>query len=110
MIISVIVLNISKTKQSKPTPWVIKKALDGSLGTILGLNHLHIPVPIQPRSEELQSQPFDEHNTSEDHQIIQSNKKGPIQQDWIILATAIDRIAFLIYCIVFAILAITYSV
>lgn len=70
----------------------------------------HFQLPKQQLSEELRDQPFDEHLTSDDHHIIQSNSKGPIQQDYIILATAIDRIAFLIYCFIFIVLAITYSI
>lgn len=65
-----------------------------------------------PRAtEEMRDQPFDEHLTYDDHQIIQKSANvGPIQQNWILLATAIDRIAFIVYALTFIILAIAYSV
>ncbi|XP_037024418.1 acetylcholine receptor subunit alpha-like 2 [Bradysia coprophila] len=110
MIISVIVINLSKTKQAQAIPWYLKRVLDGYFGTVLGLKRISGLAPKQPIAEELRDQPFDEHVTSDDHHIIQSCSKGPIQQDYIILATAIDRVAFLIYCFVFIVLAITYSV
>lgn len=71
---------------------------------------MNFQPPKQQIAEELRDQPFDEHLTSDDHHIIQSNSKRPIQQDYIILATAIDRIAFLVYSFVFIVLAITYSI
>lgn len=66
----------------------------------------------QRRGEELRDQPFDEHVTSDDHQMIQSStsKRSSTQLNWLLFATAIDRIAFIIYCLVFTILAIYYSV
>lgn len=44
MVISVIVIHMSKNKQSKPVPWFVKDQLDGHLGTFLGLNRLTFEV------------------------------------------------------------------
>lgn len=110
MIMSVIVMNLSRNRHANAVPWAIKKMLDGCIGSALGLKSIVFHPPPQNRAEELRDQPFDEHTTSEDHQIIQTASKSPMQQDWIVLATAIDRIMFLIYCFVFIVLAVAYSI
>lgn len=52
---------------------------------------------------------FEDHQTNDDHQFMGSSDKIPIQQDWVLLAAAIDRIAFVFYGLLFAILAAVYS-
>lgn len=52
---------------------------------------------------------FDDNN-SDEHHIIKSSNKMSIQQDWILLAAAIDRITFCFFCFLFMILTIVYSV
>jgi hypothetical protein len=49
-------------------------------------------------------------NSSEDRQMISPRSRGSSQHDWLLLAVAIDRIAFLVYCLVFTILATVYAV
>lgn len=71
-----------------------------------------------PRSEELRDTnptSFDEHHSANDDDHIITchssvSKTGPVQQYWILLATAIDRIAFIIYFVLFFVLAISYAV
>lgn len=66
----------------------------------------------RPTAEEMrdhQVTEFDDHQTSDDHQIIGMTSKPPLQQDWILLAAAIDRLSIVIYAIVFVILAIVFS-
>lgn len=57
---------------------------------------------------------FDDIGHGEDHHIIRSasitTKPSSLQQDWILLAAAIDRILFLLYSFLFCILAIVYAV
>lgn len=60
--------------------------------------------------EQSQDQQCDGNITLNEPSIQQSTSKGPIQNDWILLATAIDRITFIIYCIIFIILASIYSI
>lgn len=44
MILSVIVINISRTHPSKTVPHLITNALDGNLGKYLGLNRINVKV------------------------------------------------------------------
>lgn len=53
---------------------------------------------------------FEEQNTNEDHHIMGVVMKTPLQQDWILLAVAIDRISFLFYTFLFIVLALSYSI
>uniref|UniRef100_U5EQR7 Putative acetylcholine receptor n=1 Tax=Corethrella appendiculata TaxID=1370023 RepID=U5EQR7_9DIPT len=118
MIISVIVLNISKTKYKTPVPWFIKIGLDSPFGQLLGLKSLYLKLPSEMHGEEMQSPSSntatnndDECLTSSDAaQILKIPEKYSVQQDWFLLAIAIDRLAFLFYCFIFIILAILYSV
>jgi hypothetical protein len=70
-------------------------------------------------AEELRDQQaavFDDHdhdhvgNSSEDRQMITPRSRVSSQHDWVLLAAAIDRITFLVYCLLFTILAIVYAV
>ncbi len=47
MIVAVIVINLSKTKQAHAVPWMLKNALDGCLGTALGLKTINVHVMIR---------------------------------------------------------------
>lgn len=113
-IISVIVLNIARNKHGFSVPRLIKTQLDGTLGKVLGLKHAYTP-PIQQQqrninAEELRESAFEDHTTSEDHHMIQPLKSIISQQDWILFATAIDRVSFFVFGVVYAILAIVDSV
>lgn len=68
-------------------------------------------------AEELREQQavvLDDHdhmsNSSEDRQTIITRSKTSSQDDWVLLAVAIDRITFLIYCLIFTIFATVYAV
>lgn len=55
---------------------------------------------------------FDDINSGDEHHIIRSSvnaNKPSLQQDWILLAAAIDRISFVFYSLLFLILAVVYS-
>lgn len=52
---------------------------------------------------------FEDNQVRDDHQFIGSVSKISMQQDWILLAAAIDKIAFWFYTFLFAIFAIVYS-
>lgn len=112
-IISIIVLNISRNKHEYEVPRFIKSHLDGTIGIVLGLHHVYNPpVHLQNNinAEELRESNFEDHTTSEDHHMIQPIISNSSQCDWILLATAIDRVSFFIFGFVYAILAIVYSV
>lgn len=112
MIISTIVLACARPQHAFAVPWLLKKFTDGRLGKMLLLEHLRVPPSMMHRGEEMrENAAFEETHTAEDRQIIQGTPKSVHhQQDWIILATAIDRLSFLIYAFVFVIMAIVYSV
>nr|CAD7262373.1 unnamed protein product [Timema shepardi] len=113
LIVSVVVLNLSRSKNKSALPWVLKNVLTGWLGRILGLGHIISQVHqamMSGHAEELREQQagFEDHN--DDHQMIPRETKSGSQYDWILLAAAIDRIMFLVYCLLFIILAIAYSI
>lgn len=123
MIVSVVVVNLARNQHVTPLPWVIKNLLTGWLGQILGLGHIIAQTSalhhnmMSGNAEELREQQaavFDDHdhmgNSSDDRQMITPRPRSSSQQDWVLLAAAIDRITFLLYCLLFAILAIVYSV
>uniref|UniRef100_A0A1B0EX90 Uncharacterized protein n=1 Tax=Phlebotomus papatasi TaxID=29031 RepID=A0A1B0EX90_PHLPP len=103
-LIAVTVLSLSRNKYASTMPWAIKSTLDGRCGKVLGL---HI---LQQRSEELREPPFEENNAPDDRHMIHPVTKSSSQHDWAILATAIDRIAFIIYCFIYIGLASIYCV
>ncbi|XP_055919837.1 neuronal acetylcholine receptor subunit beta-3 [Eupeodes corollae] len=111
-IISVIVLYLSSAKHRRRVPSFLRNLLNGPLSYFLFLSHLS-PDIIDPQSsaqKELTEQTSDGPSGFEDQQSMFAATTRSIQFDWIVLATAVDRIMFIIYCIVFIILAITYSV
>ncbi|KAJ8931059.1 hypothetical protein NQ314_016088 [Rhamnusium bicolor] len=119
MIGSVVVMALSRTKHSTALPWIVKQPLTGIIGKLLGLNsYIQQSTMTSHRvtAEEMrdhQVTDFDDINSGEEHHIIRSSlspTKPSIQQDWILLAAAIDRISFIFYCLLFSILAIVYSV
>ncbi|KAB0799593.1 hypothetical protein PPYR_07473 [Photinus pyralis] len=116
MLISVAVIWLSRTQHTRLLPWVIKKPLTGTLGRVLGLQHYVKENPLHSQrvtTEEMrdhQVTDFEEHQTRDDHQIIGTGRKVPLQHDWILFAAAIDRISFIFYACLFGILAAVYSV
>lgn len=111
IIISTIVLACSRSQHAHPVPWLLKKLTDGPLGNILMLGHLRVTPNVTHRGEEMREN-FEDHSHAADdrHMIHGSVTKTSNQLDWIILGTAIDRLAFLVYAFVFIIMAIIYSV
>lgn len=132
-LISVVVINFSRTKHNTAVPWCIKKHLDGPLERFLFLQHIYSAVSTtfeilsfncltfhlclqqaerQSRGEELRDPPFEEHITSDDQQIIQQSRgdRAVLQHEWIKLAVAVDRIAFIAYTLIFALSAMIYSI
>ncbi|KAG5881485.1 hypothetical protein JTB14_029152 [Gonioctena quinquepunctata] len=118
MIGSVLVITLSRTKHSTALPWIIKQSLTGKFGKLLGLDvYIQQTVMTSHRvtAEEMrdhQVTDFDDGNSSEEHHIIKPSSgtgKPSLQQDWILLAAAIDRISFVFYSLLFSILAIVYA-
>lgn len=107
LIISIIVINISRNRKQYAVPHSIKEnILEGFIGKILGGVQ---PEPLNNgnHAEELKETPFEEHRSSDDHQIIQTslNAKSTVNQNsWIQLAIIIDRITFFIYVFIFIVM------
>ncbi|KAF5302237.1 hypothetical protein FQA39_LY10276 [Lamprigera yunnana] len=116
MLVSILVIWLSRTRHNRSLPWIIKKPLTGILGRFLGLSHyinetsLNMQRVTNEEMRDHQVTDFEEHQTSDDHQFIGSITKTPKQHDWILFAAAIDRISFIFYSFLFAILAIVYSI
>ncbi|XP_074030506.1 nicotinic acetylcholine receptor alpha 10 subunit isoform X1 [Leptinotarsa decemlineata] len=117
MLGSVVVITLSRTKHSNTLPWIVKQTLSGKLGKYLGLGvYIQQTKMTSHRvtAEEMrdhQVTDFDDGNSSEEHHIIRpsSSTKPCMQQDWVLLAAAIDRISFIFYTLLFSILAIVYA-
>lgn len=111
IIISTIVLACARSPHAYAVPWLLKKLTDGPLGRFLLLSHLRVtPGGPTTRAEEMR-ETFEEGHTAEDRHIIQGSvTKTSNYLDWIILGTAIDRLAFFIYAFMFIVMAIMYSV
>lgn len=122
-IVSVLVVNLARNQHVTPLPWLLKNLLTGWLGQILCLGHVTGQVSsmrhniMYENAEELREQQaviLDDHdhmsNSSEDRQTIIKRSKTSSQHDWVLLAVAIDRVTFLVYCLVFTILASVYAV
>ncbi|KAJ9578993.1 hypothetical protein L9F63_024901 [Diploptera punctata] len=122
-IVSVVVMNLARNRHATPLPWIMKKLLTGWVGHILGLGHLIVQATplhhnmITGQAEELrehQTSVLEDHdnigNSCDDRQMINPRSRATSQYEWILLAAVIDRITFLVYCFLFAVLAIAYAV
>lgn len=61
-------------------------------------------------AEEMRDHQISDLDDHDDQRMIQLTTKPWMQQEWIILAIAIDRISFVLYSLIFALLAIIYAV
>lgn len=73
---------------------------------------LHHSLPKSSGGEEMtDNQPvFSEQQDLPEGQGLYSTSLKSCQQDWLLVAVAIDRIAFLFYCFLFIVFALAYSV
>ncbi|XP_055371623.1 acetylcholine receptor subunit alpha-type acr-16-like [Condylostylus longicornis] len=112
MIISVCVIYIADINHEKRLPQYLRNILNNHVCNILCLSHLSVSVDNTVNNDE--DEPKIDGNSSQDPQIFElsspSTSKKIIKNDWITFAVAIDRLSFIVYCIIFAILAIKYSV
>lgn len=115
ILISVAVINLASSPKTSPLPWAIKNLLTGWLGTVLLLQGLSSQVlPLQnslPKSDS-DEETSDHRPLSQDAPERQEGGSNAYaaQKDWWLLATAIDRTCFLVYCLLFICFAIAYSV
>uniref|UniRef100_A0A336MAL3 CSON014484 protein n=1 Tax=Culicoides sonorensis TaxID=179676 RepID=A0A336MAL3_CULSO len=109
LILGIIVIKISRCKQCT-IPGYCKCLIDSWYGSLLGINN---PYRGQKPAQELKDGHFDDNQTSDDHQIIntsQGHQSSSAENEfyWSLMGTLIDRSAFLIYLITFAILTLKY--
>lgn len=151
IILSVVVLNMTRNKHTRSVPWLVRIALEGWLGKMLLLQWVGVDstpasasassggVSNSPMIRELREhigsgsafddshaddqQPIHNHHSDGgDHVEASAGRSGkqyPADATavasnrryyWLLLATAIDRIAFLVYAFVFVIMASVYAV
>lgn len=116
LILSILVINMSKRTYCRPLPRNIRLCLLNWPGKLLGLSDLinviesRRPMP----GQELRSKLTEESTTNStsnisddgDRQNIISPTKNTTQLEWILAGTAIDRIAFALFCLILATMAI----
>ncbi|KAH0539576.1 acetylcholine receptor subunit alpha-like 1 [Cotesia glomerata] len=121
LVISAIIINLSRRPYSRPLPRHLKKILVGWPGRYLGLSDLiqAIQSEYSAGEQELrESQGVDSSSVyasnlistcseNGDRENIISSPVNVTQLEWILLATAIDRSSFLIFCNIFILMAIS---
>jgi hypothetical protein len=131
MIESVIVIRISRQRRAVPLPWFVKQTLAGWLGKLLVLGplpsvrsrlikmwtNLSILLCV-PHSSQMQrtvlnsigEEMTDHINDERDEQPIissqDSSSESVSHREWLMLASAVDRIFFCVYFLVFILMAI----
>ncbi|EZA48980.1 hypothetical protein DMN91_011742 [Ooceraea biroi] len=118
LVISISVINMSKRIFCKPLPRNIKLCLLSWPGKLLGLSDLisvietRRPMPGQELRGKLteESATNSTSNISEDgdRQNMIFPTKNITQLEWILASTAVDRIAFVLFCFIFTIMEIMY--
>lgn len=124
MAISIVVLAISRTKHVYSTPWTVKRILESSFGRWLLLRNVWSSEAEEGGTGEASTSSFDvrfgleeeerdgEEEVDVDEVISDTRERVPakmrnsVQEDWILLATAIDRIAFIVYSLIFIVIAV----
>lgn len=121
-IIAVLVLYLSTAKHKTRAPEFLKNLLHGNFGKYLLLSQFSLEAEPQTllnngigSTKEMSDHIYDNPEPLGSQTDISVVNPAPsqtrsIQFDWILLATAVDRVSFLIYCVLFIILACTYSV
>ncbi|KAH8412277.1 hypothetical protein KR009_000982, partial [Drosophila setifemur] len=115
-IIEVVVLYLATAKHKKRIPEVLKKLLHGKLGTWLLLSHFTINgEPQAEKTKEMNEHLYDNGNEEDVTNPLDINPtevppSRAIQYDWALLATAVDRVFFVLYGLTFMGVAIRCAV
>lgn len=141
MVLSILVLAISRTHHNYGTPWVLKRIVDGPFGQFMLLSWLYgshagkgdepstssfdvrIGRELRADDEEEEEEGEEADNQNYYERVAEvperkrssagegiANLRNKVQQDWIALATLIDRITFVVYSLIFVVIAIVYKV
>ncbi|NP_001166026.1 nicotinic acetylcholine receptor alpha 12 subunit precursor [Nasonia vitripennis] len=119
IIVSAFVIHVSSSSFDIPIPRRIRNQLYGKLGRYLGLRNVIREIESQKLAEfeEIHDNPSPNLGTSDlsisgldngDQQCIISQSRNVKRLEWILLATAVDRFFFILFCSIFSILAIAY--
>ncbi|XP_066603029.1 neuronal acetylcholine receptor subunit alpha-5-like [Prorops nasuta] len=118
LIVSTIVINLSRRAYCEPLPRKIKSVLFGWLGRCLGLSDQMSMILAKRRTtgQELRGNINEDSTTvigtsneyEDDRLYLIAPTKSLTELEWILAATAIDRIIFLLFCLVFAIMGGVY--
>lgn len=126
MAISIVVLAISRTKHVYSTPWTVKRVLESSFGRWLLLRNVWscgAEEGVEPTTssfdvrfglEEEEGRDGDGDGEEEvdvdvarrSQESVPVKLRNSVQEDWILLATAIDRMAFIVYSLIFIVVAV----
>ncbi|NP_001234896.1 nicotinic acetylcholine receptor alpha 11 subunit precursor [Nasonia vitripennis] len=113
MIISILVININKFSYYTSIPRPIRRFLLGRGGRYLGLGHIVQEIESQKSAAEqemcenhlmdmsMSTTSFASFNNSQQTLTTPSSSRTIANLEWTLLATAIDRLVFFIFCIVF---------
>ncbi|XP_033226542.1 acetylcholine receptor subunit alpha-type acr-16-like isoform X2 [Belonocnema kinseyi] len=119
LIISAVVLNFSKRPLCSPIPRGIRRLLLGWPGWYLGLSGLVQMIQQQKPNgcQELRESHGGDISTSNttsnsfddcDRENMITPGKNTTKLEWILLATAIDRLSFLLFCFIFIIMSLAF--
>ncbi|XP_015114685.1 acetylcholine receptor subunit alpha-1-B-like isoform X2 [Diachasma alloeum] len=113
LVISIVVINLSRKPHCRPPPRVFKEVLMGPAGEFLRLSDMQSQR--QSGLQELTESPLSDpshyasnvlsnHADDADENKLMSSTSNTVQLEWILIATAIDRISFSLFCVVFAVM------
>ncbi|XP_030383574.1 neuronal acetylcholine receptor subunit alpha-2 [Scaptodrosophila lebanonensis] len=118
-IVEVVVLYISTAKHKRRLPEFIKQLLHGKLGTVLLLSHFCYEADPKGTHGNSVSRELEEHlydnddecasTSPQDINPIEIPSERALQFDWVLLATAVDRLSFAGFGITFFVLSIVYG-
>lgn len=103
LVISVMVLRFSRSHSYTPLPSIIKTFLLGPFSWILCLGS---SVGTQVETNSLTKKDPESPEENQDEAIPSYSEKPSCFDDWTLLATAIDRICFVTYCVIFLIIVV----
>ncbi|XP_053957790.1 neuronal acetylcholine receptor subunit alpha-7 isoform X1 [Anastrepha ludens] len=117
-IIAVCVLYLSTAKHKRHLPDLLRAMLNGPLSKVLFLENFTLEadprVTMNNGTKELVEHQYENPDSVTDaagiNAATSSSSNRFVQFEWILMATAIDRIAFLCYSLTFIILAILYGI
>ncbi|ALC38533.1 nAcRbeta-21C [Drosophila busckii] len=112
-IIEVVVLYLATAEHKRRVPELLKRWLHGKLGDLLLLSNFINEAEPQAsqsngRAKELEENPYEDIRTPLDINPTETPSTRALQFDWLLLATAVDRISFCIFTLTYLLLILLY--